>query len=359
MTQAARVAVRRLRTGIVPSVELERLSVGLGGARNTIENALSALIEGDWPVGLFIRGEWGSGKTHLLSFTRRIAEIRGIPSTGTIINARSSGLTHPQHFYPNLMNNIRANGRIGLRSIILGLLEDDEGRLRLHAFARTSFAGDLREPLLSLCEAWKDQDPIGLEDHHAWRILLGADLSWADYAYKRPVTLARISNILFLFRAVGLWGLVIVLDELETIDQLWNIRSRLSAYGVLGQLCRLIGAWCVFGVTERFDRTIAADLDRGALQFDDIDADAVWFLRSWRKGAFNTLRPPTVDVKNAHTLAAAVAGVYNDAYPDTASDGRIIEHCIKDWSQNPHRNPRRLIRMLIQKFDANRELASA
>ena len=76
------------------------------------------------------------------------------------------------------------------------------------------------------------------------------------------------------------------------------------------------------------------------------------------EGAFNTLKPPTVDVKSARKLAAAVASVYNDAYPNAVSDNRVVEHCIKDWSQNPHQNPRRLIRMLIQKFDVGRGFAS-
>jgi hypothetical protein len=198
---------------------------------------------------------------------------------------------------------------------------------------------------------------IGLEDHHSWRILLGADLSWADYAYKRPVALARLSNILFMFRAVGLWGLVIALDELETIDQLFNIRSRISAYGVLGQLCRLTGAWCIYGITDRFHRTISADLNRGALKFEYTEDNAAWFLRSWHKEAFDMIVPPEVDLNGARILAIAVASVYREAYPDVGLNNLIVEPCITDWNENPNRNPRRLIRMLIERFDIDRRLA--
>jgi hypothetical protein len=353
---AARVAVRRLRTGVVPDQELERLSVGLSETRKLIDDTLSKLIEGSWPPSLFIHGEWGSGKTHLLTLTRRIAAVRGIPSTGVILNARTSSLVHPQHFYPVLVNSISVNERIGLRSVLLGILDDQEGRLRLNAFARTSFSGELKDPLLSLCAAWEDGDPIGLEDHEAWRILLGGDIGWADYAYKRNTALRRITNLIFLFRSVGLWGLVIALDELETIDQLWNIRSRLSAYEVLGELSQMRGVWCVFGVTERFHRTIAGDIARGLLDSKDLDENADWFLRSWKRGFFKVIRPPTVDVKNARKLAAEVANVYKEAYPDSVMDCGLVDRCVVDWSQNPARNPRRLIRLLVQRFDINRHL---
>jgi hypothetical protein len=354
--RSARVAVRRLRTGIVPDREVERLSVGISDVKVVVDSALSALVAGKWPKSLFVHGEWGSGKTHLLSLTRRLAELRGVPSTGVIVNARGSSLTHPQYFYPLLVGSIRTREEFGLRQIILRALDDDERRVRVQAFAQTTFAGDLRIPLLSLCSAWESRDPIGLEDHEGWRILLGGDLGWADYAYKRTAALARISSLLYLFRAIGLWGLAIALDELETIDQLWNVRSRLASYAVLGQLTRMPGAWCIFGVTKRFERTISADIDKGILQSAEIDKNADWFLRSWVTGYFEAIAPPTVNIDNARKLAEAITRVYREAYPDSVDDVSTAARCVRDWNENPARNPRRLIRMLIQRLDMNRHL---
>lgn len=91
-------------------------------------------------------------------------------------------------------------------------------------------------------------------------IVLGADL--ASFDYKRTKTLERIAVLARLLRSIGGSGLVIVLDEAETIDQLWNRFSRTGAYETLGVFCGMEAAWTVFGVTERFHRRVNRDLER-------------------------------------------------------------------------------------------------
>src|SRR5205807_6103893 len=123
-----------------------------------------------------------------------------------------------------------------------------------------------------------------------------------------------------LLRALGFGGIVLLCDEAETIDQLWNVRSRLSAYAVLGDLCHLGAVCCVFGITERFDATVRSDLGRGTLDYPYAAPNAQWFLRGWRDGSFCTLEPPAINVAGAAQLSSTVFDFYESAYPDYSPD---------------------------------------
>ena len=52
----------------------------------------------------------------------------------------------------------------------------------------------------------------------------------------------------------------------------------LGAYAVLGPLCRNPNILPVFAITERFDRVVDSDIDRGVASTDGIASDARWFL---------------------------------------------------------------------------------
>jgi hypothetical protein len=353
----ARAAIRRLRTGLVPYWELERLSVGYGKIKQVVNEGFDALQSGGSPDPLFIRGEWGTGKTHFLSFARGVAKSRDFPAARVDLNARSAALNYPQRFYSSIAETVSTSQHEGLRAVLGHLLNDAAARARVRTFADSGKAGDLYGPLHVLCSRYERGENLELMDDPAWGTLYGTDLSWADYSYKREQATARIGSLGRLFAAVGMDGLVVVFDEAETIDQLWNVRSRMSAYVVLGRLCQLDAVWPIFGITERFELTIENDLDSGALQYDFASESATWFLKTWQKGQFNILEPPSVDARNARALARAVAKLYESAYSDLRADDRLIDRCVEEWLKNPGRNPRRLIRVLIHRMDAGRQLA--
>jgi hypothetical protein len=156
---------------------------------------------------------------------------------------------------------------------------------------------------------------------------------------------------------MGLKGLVLILDEAETIDQLWNIRSRLSAYTVLGRLFQMEFLWCVLGSTLRFDRTIQADLSNDVLANAVVSPDAKSFLHGWKREQYHIIEPPVINRQGARELAMAVTSLYQLAYR-LASDNvaALGELCVEDWMRNPIRNPRRLIRLLVHRLDVTRGL---
>ena len=107
-----RAAVRRLRNGVVPSWELDRLSVGYSRAREIVSGAIDSLRSGR-PETLFVTGEWGSGKSHFLSFVRAAADTRAVPCSVVSLNARTMPLNYPQRFYGPLVEGVRVAGCAG------------------------------------------------------------------------------------------------------------------------------------------------------------------------------------------------------------------------------------------------------
>jgi hypothetical protein len=305
---------------------------------------------------LFVRGEWGTGKSHFLAYVRSASDALGIPNAKVELNARFSAINYPQRFYRSLAETLRLQSRSGLQALIVAVLNDSAKRAKLAAFVRSSAATHLKTPLTALLSRSERGEQFELVDDPAWFMLMGGDIAWADYPYKRAEALERLSVLGRLFAAVGLGGLVLVFDEAETIEQLWNIRSRVVAYDVIGQLCQLPSVWCVFGVTDRFDRVIRTDLENNGAALRNAGPDGGWFLRAWSRAQLPILTPPVVDGTNATDLGNAVVRLYRIAYPGTPREDQLVQRSVEEWRANPSQNPRRLIRVLIHRLDSIRPL---
>jgi hypothetical protein len=279
-----------------------------------------------------------------------------VPCALVSLDAHSSALNYPQRFYALLTEKITVERHVGVQSVLTHLLFDEKAHAALVGFANSLEAGDLYWPIIRLCEASKRGEVALHDEQYAWNVFLGLDLSWSTYPYKRRAALARLSALARMFGAVGLGGLVVLFDEAETIDQLWNIRSRFTAYTSIGALCQSPGLWCLFGITERFNRTVDSDLKRIEWTPYDLDPDADWFLTHWRKRSFTILRPPAIEGGFASEVVNRIAVLYKQAHA-CEPDAALLKQAVREWSNNPIRNPRRLIRGVIERLDQSRSLA--
>lgn len=336
-------------------LELERLSVGYESVGQRVTSQLVALSSGEDVPPLFVRGEWGSGKSHFLAYVLMAAYAWRIPASRIELNARSAALNYPQRLYPVIAENLQyGEDLLGLRALLLQWLSEPEVRRDLAAVVEEPSLAELAWPIRMLNWRYENGDRVAFDDYGDWSILLGADLRWADYGYKRDKAMTRLQALGVLFRHLRIGGMVTVFDEVETIDQLSNYRSRLTAYSVLGRLCRMKAAWCILGITDRFDRSVEADCARGLADSPVASEDARWFLKSWARGALEVFEPPVIDLKLARELAWRVARLYEEAYGTGPTDERVLERCLSDWRSNPSRNPRRLIRLLVYRLDISR-----
>jgi P-loop Domain of unknown function (DUF2791) len=335
---------------------MEALSVGYEGIRDLVLDRIILLGERHRVEPLFVRGEWGTGKSHFISYVRTICRDLEIASSTVNLNARGHALNHLQRAYPLLAEAVEL-GRLpsGLQNILLTKLADREARPRLERFGRRAGSGELGQALASLC-LHAESNELPVAEHFAWTTVLGGDLAWANYSYKRTKALARIGALGKLFHALGAGGLVLLLDEAETIDQLWNVLSRKGAYSVLGSLSRMDHVWCIFAVTARFDHTLRSDRRR-ILSDPNVSPDARWFLTRWYDGALDVFDPPKVDETAARSLARKVEDLYERAYVFRLQDRAGVSNCVKQWLGDPARNPRTLLRSLVDHLDRRRPLS--
>lgn len=354
MTALGRSAIRRLRSGVVPPESLKELSVGYESITSLIDDSLRSLSAKGRCAPLFVRGEWGTGKSHMLEFVRTAAMRKGIAHVRVDLNARSSPLNYPQRFYPWIAESVALGAERGIRAILQAAFMDESRRRALLQFAWAAESGVLGEALKSIILASRELHSDVLVDVPGWDVVCGIDL--ASFDWKRPKALERAAMFARLMRAVGGGGLVMVLDELETIDQLWNKRSRLGAYQTLGALCQSDATWTVFGVTDRFDLCIQRDLANRILGYSQSD-EASRFLREWGSGTYRMVAPPVVTDVHAKHLVDRIVDAYSAAYADATVDREVGSAVLIAWTRNPSRNPRRLIRALIDSLDAHRPLA--
>ena len=333
--------------------DLDHLTVGYDTIRPIVEKSLTILATKGRSAPLFVNGEWGTGKSHMLEFIRGAAVCRGIAHVRIDLNARGAPLNYPQRSYPWIAQSLCLLNTRGVRSIVEAAFADPKRRDALLRFAWANESGflgaALRSIILASCESGNDV----LVDDPAWDIVLGADL--APFDGKRTKALDRVAELALLLRSVSGSGLVVVFDEVETIDQLWNRVSRLGAYETLGAFCAMQAAWVVFGVTERFQATINRDLENGLLNYAT-KICAANCLRSWRDGVFQQIEPPPLTDDHAGELTTRVVHAYHAAYSIGGADGLDMSRVLKLWMTNPGRNPRRLIRTIIDALDARRSL---
>ncbi len=133
---------------------------------------LEVLASGKRSPPIFVRGEWGTGKTHLLSYIRTAASSRGLAGSKIDLNAHTAPLGHPQRFY-KIMANLMVDQNTGLREILTWAFMHDEKRGKIAHFANGGSCADLRSPLLELCRLFEHDESPAFGNEPAWKALLG------------------------------------------------------------------------------------------------------------------------------------------------------------------------------------------
>ncbi|HEX3660160.1 MAG TPA: BREX system ATP-binding domain-containing protein [Acidobacteriaceae bacterium] len=348
--------IRLLRTGIVPLSAIEPLSVGYSRLRTELTTESQEFLSGNHQVPLFIQGEWGTGKSHALGYCRAFASKLGIPTAFVSLNARTVPLNHPQRIYGELAASLRVGHTMGLRPLLHSILTNLDVRMILTRYLSSS-SNPLSSHIRSLCKYYDCGEALNPQAEASWGFILGEDLGWADYAYKREQAIERIYGLADCFRAINGGGILMLMDEVETIDQLWNHRSRAVAYSVMTSLSTMQPVWSIFAVTERF-RTLVA-LDAARSHVDSVSHHARWLSNALANGAIHTFDTPRLDGACASRLAAAITALYLEAYPQTSFSKDQIQRCVDEWGKNPGRNPRKLIRAIVNRLDLARPLPEA
>ncbi len=243
-----RAIIDALRRGTVPEHSLDTFAVGLGRFDAALEDEL-ALVQRGGAVFKAVRGEYGSGKTFFARHFEERAKSLGMAACEVQINERETPLHQLETVYRRLTERLSTTSmRTGaFRSIIdqwfycleqdvkreRPQLEDDDAALeksirdlmerRLFAIQATApaFAATLR----AYRAADMENDTATAEALIAWlggQPTVGASAKRAA-GVKGEVdhfaALSFLQGLLMILRDAGMFGLVLVLDEVETLQR--------------------------------------------------------------------------------------------------------------------------------------------
>ncbi len=238
-----------LRRGTVPSVGLDVLAVGLERFVPIFDEDLDR-IAGGGAVFKAVRGEYGAGKTFLTRWLTEYAKARGMATSEVQISETDTPPHRYQTIYRRLVEHLSTASMRGgaLRSVIdswFFTLEDDvlsEGGFdpsdtaeltrrtaalmerRLGEITRTApaFSAVLRSYLVATTEgdhgtadglmAW-----LGGQPHVAASVKRSAGVK-GDLDH--DAALSFLAGLLAVLRDAGYPGLVLVLDEMETMQRM-------------------------------------------------------------------------------------------------------------------------------------------
>lgn len=234
-----------LRRGTVPSASLDLLAVGLEGLRPALEAELDA-VRGGRGVLKAVRGEYGSGKTFFARWLQEMARRGGFACSEVQISETETPLHRLETVYRRLVENLSTTGtRHGaLRSIVDGwfyTLEEevlqnavaDEAELLEHTNRLMEHRLEpvtRQAPAFAAClrgyrEALAEGDAETADGLLAW--LSGLPNVAARIKRKAGIkgdidhfgAMSFLSGLLTVLRDSGQSGLVLVLDEVETLQR--------------------------------------------------------------------------------------------------------------------------------------------
>jgi len=338
-----RKAIRSLRVGIVPSSHVLNLTVGIDPHHETLDKEFRRLKKG-FSRPFVIRGEWGGGKTNLLCYIREYALKQKVAVAYINLNGRSAAINHPQKLYHRIVADIRLPGLEdnGITRL-LGSIKKDSS-LERKTSEWVSLLGHHSE-LAQALGLFINED-INKDYYWSFKVILGSDLYWAEYNYKKVKAIKRLNDLGGYLKHLGYAGLMIQFDELESVVQLWNIVSRRSAYKTLHHLTSLENVWTVFATTKKLNSQIDADVKSGRIR----TAEAESFIS--RYSDFPELEPPFLSQVYANTLLSRILKLYKEAY--VVSQEIRLQEVLDLWNKMPFGNPRRLIRLAIDHLDRHR-----
>lgn len=245
---AAKRLLEAFRLGVVPHQDIELFTFGRQLEINEFNGKLDALRKG---VGdsLVVEGAYGSGKTHLLEYYRHYALRKGFVTTYCELSTQESPLYRPKRVYRELVYNLRYinNEReLGYRDLLTSAAElgmDD------HCFFT---------PLLRRIKQMQDADlsnevfwqwmegestkQYAIDPSAPFRVHAGHKIpALYDFSTAADFYCYIITGLSAIVKMMGLDGLVLIFDEVETLTHIWNYNEYIRGLNFLEGLIRSIG----------------------------------------------------------------------------------------------------------------------
>ena len=251
--------IRSLRHGTVPLEGTELIAVGIDKELNEIESQLDKVKVGSSDFK-FIIGDYGSGKTFFASSVRKLAFDKNFVVSSVVISSETP-LNKFEDVYKKIIENMRTpeNKKVPALSIILEewllkmeeiicdvndidpiddeeiFLSEMEKRIDMELTDLGKVSSNFANAIRTYYKAKTMGDSVTSQAVLAW--LKGEKISLSiKKTMNVAVNLERSNAILFvkainmLLKSAGYSGLVIILDEIETVRNYVKKSSRDEAY---------------------------------------------------------------------------------------------------------------------------------
>jgi hypothetical protein len=226
---SAKRLLEAFRLGIVPHQDIEYFTYGRGFEISEIEDGLKRLQQGSGDVYL-VEGGYGSGKTHLLEYIHHLSLRYGFATTYCELSIQETPLYRPKRVYRELAHNlryIRDSVEYRFRDLLRAAADI---RVRDHCFL-TPVLGYLRhfEDIDSDNEVFwqwiegESTKEYAIDPHAPFRVRGGQKIpALYDFSTAADYYSYILSGLSYLSHESGFGGLVIILDEVETITHIWD-----------------------------------------------------------------------------------------------------------------------------------------
>jgi P-loop Domain of unknown function (DUF2791) len=225
----ARRLVEALRMGIVPEDAIEDFTFGRDEELETV----SAWLHRGRKGSCLVVGDYGAGKTHLLNVIRSRALREGYAVCLTALDPQESPLHKPKRVYRDLAASLawrEESSTSGFRDLIRGGIVS--GALRDHEFFRWMNQGG--EPEWEWVSAKGQLRPTT----PGWYSYDGRYPGMYDNAPSANLYTYLLTGLAWAAKSVGLRGLLLILDEAESIATPSYSYQSLGAYNFLRALLR-------------------------------------------------------------------------------------------------------------------------
>jgi hypothetical protein len=241
----ARRMVEAFRLGIVPHQDVESFTFGREKQVELLEDALGSLARGNGDV-FMAEGDYGTGKTHLLEYIHHRALARGMVTSLVQFDPAEVSPHRPKRVYREIVHNLRYikdGAERGFRDLLRAATELD---LKDHVFLgpvlaklKRTDAGQAQSEVLWQWVEGESTKEYATELKSPSRVKGGQRIpALYDFSTAADFYCNIISGLSWIARELGMKGLVLLVDEAETVTHLWDIMYLAKSVNFMDGLVR-------------------------------------------------------------------------------------------------------------------------
>ncbi|MGH7471171.1 MAG: BREX system ATP-binding domain-containing protein [Longimicrobiales bacterium] len=257
-------AIEALRSGVPNRDAVNSLGTSQDAIVEHFETNLERLSRNERPGGFMFKGEFGSGKSHLLEYLQHIAERQNFV-TSKIVISKETPLHDAGKVFRSAIENARVPGKVGsaLTAITESLRYDSRQYADFYRWVNDHRTGlnERFHAALYLFENLKDLefsdrilrfwsgDTIAVGDLKRKLKECGETSTYSfSKALSRDLAVQRFRFLARLITAAGYRGLILLFDEVELIGR-YSLLQRGRSYAEIARWIRGLGGPPIEGVT--------------------------------------------------------------------------------------------------------------